>query len=154
MFERFTDRARRVVVQSRAEAIALDHDFIGPEHLLLGLIHGDGLAVRVLESLGIRLEAVRHRVEEIIGRGDQALSGPGKIPFTPQAKQVLELALEEARNLGHGYIGTEHILLGLIRGEGVAAQVLLEQGARLNAARDSVIRMLDQHRREQPNQTG
>lgn len=152
MFERFTDRARRVVVQAREEAIALDHDFIGPEHLLLGLIHGDGLGIRVLESLGIELGAVRHRVEEIIGRGDRAQSG--KIPFTAQAKQVLELALEEARNLGHGYIGTEHILLGLIAGEGVAAQVLLEQGAHLNAARDSVIRMLDQHRREQPNQTG
>lgn len=152
MFERFTDRARRVVVQAQEEARALDHNYIGTEHLLLGLIHGDGVGPKVLESMGINRDSVRQRVEEIIGRGEHASSG--HIPFTPEAKHVLELSLAEARVLGHGYIGTEHILLGLISGEGVAAQVLLEQGADLNAAREQVIRMLDEYRRQHGNQTG
>jgi Clp amino terminal domain, pathogenicity island component len=128
MFERFTDRARRVVVLSQEEARLLNHNYIGTEHLLLGLIHeGEGVAARALESLGISLEAVRAQVEEIIGQGQ---SGPiGQIPFTPRAKKVLELSLREALQLGHNYIGTEHILLGLVReGEGVAAQVLVKLG--------------------------
>ena len=129
MFERFTDRARRVVVLAQEEARMLNHDYIGTEHILLGLIReGDGVAAKALESLGISLEAVRQQVEEIIGRGQQAPSG--HIPFTPRAKKVLELSLREALQLGHNYIGTEHILLGLIReGEGVAAQVLVKLGA-------------------------
>ena len=124
MFERFTDRARRVVVLAQEEARMLSHNYIGTEHILLGLIHeGDGIAAKALESLGVSLEAVRAQVEEIIGQGQQAPSG--HIPFTPRAKKVLELSLREALQLGHNYIGTEHILLGLIReGEGVAAQVL------------------------------
>ena len=124
MFERFTDRARRVVVLAQEEARMLSHNYIGTEHILLGLIHeGEGVAAKALESLGISLEAVRAQVEEIIGQGQQAPSG--HIPFTPRAKKVLELSLREALQLGHNYIGTEHILLGLIReGEGVAAQVL------------------------------
>src|SRR5579884_2903355 len=119
MFERFTDRARRVVVLAQEEARMLNHNYIGTEHILLGLIHeGEGVAAKALESLGISLEAVRQQVEEIIGQGQQAPSG--HIPFTPRAKKVLELSLREALQLGHNYIGTEHILLGLIReGEGV-----------------------------------
>ena len=129
MFERFTDRARRVVVLAQEEARMLNHNYIGTEHILLGLIHeGEGVAAKALESLGISLEAVRQQVEEIIGQGQQAPSG--HIPFTPRAKKVLELSLREALQLGHNYIGTEHILLGLIReGEGVAAQVLVKLGA-------------------------
>src|SRR5919206_602066 len=124
MFERFTDRARRVVVLAQEEARMLNHNYIGTEHILLGLIHeGEGVAAKALESLGISLDAVREQVQEIIGQGQQAPSG--HIPFTPRAKKVLELSLREALQLGHSYIGTEHILLGLIReGEGVAAQVL------------------------------
>jgi ATP-dependent Clp protease ATP-binding subunit ClpC len=154
MFERFTDRARRVVVRAQDEARMLDHNYVGPEHVLLGLIHeGSGLAAKVLESLGISGETVRQRVEEIIGRGKQAPSG--RIPFTPQSKKLLELALQESRALGHSYIGTEHILLGLIRqGEGVAAQVLSELGADLDGARAQVTRILDEYRREHGNQTG
>ena len=126
VFERFTDRARRVVVLAQEEARLLNHNYIGTEHLLLGLIHeGEGVAARSLESLGISLAVVRGRVEDIIGQGVQAPSG--HIPFTPRSKKVLELSLREALALGHNYIGTEHILLGLIReGEGVAAQVLVE----------------------------
>src|SRR5436190_895863 len=125
MFERFTDRARRVVVLAQEEARMLNHNYIGTEHILLGLIHeGEGVAAKSLESLGISLEGVRSQVEEIIGQGQQAPSG--HIPFTPRAKKVLELSLREALQLGHNYIGTEHILLGLIReGEGVAAPVLI-----------------------------
>jgi len=128
MFERFTDRARRVVVLAQEEARMLNHNYIGTEHILLGLIHeGEGVAAKALESLGIALEGVRQQVEEIIGQGQQAPSG--HIPFTPRAKKVLELSLREALQLGHNYIGTEHILLGLIReGEGVAAQVLVKLG--------------------------
>ena len=142
MFERFTDRARRVVVLAQEEARMLNHDYIGTEHILLGLIReGAGVAAKALESLGISLEAVRQQVEEIIGQGQQAPSG--HIPFTRRAKKVLELSLREALQLGHNYIGTEHILLGLIReGDGVAAQVLVKLGADLNRVRQQVIRLL------------
>jgi ATP-dependent Clp protease ATP-binding subunit ClpA len=150
MFERFTDRARRVVVLAQEEARMLNHNYIGTEHILLGLIHeGEGVAAKALESLGISLEAVRQQVEEIIGQGQQAPSG--HIPFTPRAKKVLELSLREALQLGHNYIGTEHILLGLIReGEGVAAQVLVKLGADLNRVRQQVIQLLHGYRGEEP----
>ncbi|MGO1584086.1 MAG: Clp protease N-terminal domain-containing protein, partial [Actinomycetaceae bacterium] len=142
MFERFTDRARRVVVLAQEEARMLNHNYIGTEHILLGLIHeGEGVAAKALEALDISLEAVRAQVTEIIGEGQQAPSG--HIPFTPRAKKVLELSLREALQLGHNYIGTEHILLGLIReGEGVAAQVLTKLGADLNRVRQQVIQLL------------
>ena len=142
MFERFTDRARRVVVLAQEEARLLNHNYIGTEHILLGLIHeGEGVAAKALESLGISLDAVRGQVEEIIGQGGSAPSG--HIPFTPRAKKVLELSLREALQLGHNYIGTEHILLGLIReGEGVAAQVLVKLGADLSRVRQQVIQLL------------
>ena len=142
MFERFTDRARRVVVLAQEEARLLNHNYIGTEHILLGLIHeGEGVAAKALESLGISLEAVRNQVQEIIGQGGSSPSG--HIPFTPRAKKVLELSLREALQLGHNYIGTEHILLGLIReGEGVAAQVLVKLGADLSRVRQQVIKLL------------
>jgi ATP-dependent Clp protease ATP-binding subunit ClpC len=142
MFERFTDRARRVVVFAQEEARLLDHNYIGTEHILLGLVHeGEGVAARALDSMGIGLVEVRQAVEEIIGRGQHASSG--HIPFTPRAKKVLELSLREALQLGHTYIGTEHILLGLIReGDGVAAQVLVRLGAALDRTRLQVIQML------------
>jgi ATP-dependent Clp protease ATP-binding subunit ClpA len=142
MFERFTDRARRVVVLAQEEARLLNHNYIDTEHLLLGLIHeGEGVAATALESLGISLEAVRTQVEEIIGHGERAPTG--RIPFTPRAKKVLELSLREALQLGHNYIGTEHILLGLVReGEGVAAQVLVRLGADLSRVRQQVIQVL------------
>jgi len=141
MLERFTDRARRAVVLAQEEARMLNHNYIGTEHILLGLIREcDGVAARALESLGISLEAVRQQVEEIIGHGQPAPSG--HIPFTPQAKEVLELSLREALQLGDRYIGTEHILLGLIReGQGVAAQVLAKLGADLNRVRQQVIQL-------------
>src|SRR2546427_732740 len=150
MFERFTDRARRVVVLAQEEARMLNHNYIGTEHILLGLIHeGEGVAAKALESLGISLEAVRQQVEEIIGQGQQAPSG--HIPFTPRARKVLELALREALQLGHNYIGTEHILLGLIReGEGVAAQVLVKLGADLNKVRQQVIQLLNGYQAKEP----
>jgi ATP-dependent Clp protease ATP-binding subunit ClpA len=139
MFERFTDRARRAVVLAQNEARLLNHNFIGTEHLLLGLVaEGDGVAARALESLGISLAAVRQQVEEVVGQGQQVPSG--HIPFTPRAKKVLELAQREARAMGHDYIGTEHILLGLLReGDGVAAQVLVRLGADLNRVRQQVV---------------
>ena len=142
MFERFTDRARRVVVLAQEEARLLNHNYIGTEHILLGLIHeGEGVAAKALESLGISLDAVREQVQDIIGQGQQAPSG--HIPFTPRAKKVLELSLREALQLGHNYIGTEHILLGLIReGEGVAAQVLVKLGADLSRVRQQVIQLI------------
>src|ERR1043165_8052009 len=142
MFERFTDRARRVVVLAQEEARMLNHNYIGTEHILLGLIHeGEGVAAKALESLGISLEGVRQQVEEIIGQGQQAPSG--HIPFTPRAKKVLELSLREALQLGHNYIGTEHIRRGLSReGEGVSAQVLVKLGADLNRVRQQVIQLL------------
>ena len=154
MFERFTDRARRVVVLAQEEARMLNHNYIGTEHILLGLIHeGEGVAAKALESLGISLEAVRSQVEEIIGQGQQAPSG--HIPFTPRAKKVLELSLREALQLGHNYIGTEHILLGLIReGEGVAAQVLVKLGADLNRVRQQVIQVLSGYQGKEPATSG
>src|ERR1700757_1934334 len=150
MFERFTDRARRVVVLAQEEARMLNHNYIGTEHILLGLIHeGEGVAAKSLESLGISLEGVRSQVEEIIGQGQQAPSG--HIPFTPRAKKVLELSLREALQLGHNYIGTEHILLGLIReGDGVAAQVLVKLGADLNRVRQQVIQLLHGDQGKEP----
>ncbi|HEY6423978.1 MAG TPA: ATP-dependent Clp protease ATP-binding subunit [Pseudonocardiaceae bacterium] len=154
MFERFTDRARRVVVLAQEEARMLNHNYIGTEHILLGLIHeGEGVAAKALESLGIALEGVRQQVEEIIGQGQQAPSG--HIPFTPRAKKVLELSLREALQLGHNYIGTEHILLGLIReGEGVAAQVLVKLGADLNRVRQQVLQLLSGYQGKEPAESG
>ena len=154
MFERFTDRARRVVVLAQEEARMLNHNYIGTEHILLGLIHeGEGVAAKALESLGIALEGVRQQVEEIIGQGQHAPSG--HIPFTPRAKKVLELSLREALQLGHNYIGTEHILLGLIReGEGVAAQVLVKLGADLNRVRQQVLQLLSGYQGKEPAEAG
>jgi ATP-dependent Clp protease ATP-binding subunit ClpC len=156
VFERFTDRARRVVVLAQEEARLLNHNYIGTEHILLGLIHeGEGVAARALEGMGISLESVRSQVVEIIGQGAQAPSG--HIPFTPRAKKVLELSLREALQLGHNYIGTEHILLGLIReGEGVAAQVLQKLGAELHKVRQTVIQLLSgsQEGEEEPSGRG
>src|ERR1035438_5455558 len=145
MFERFTDRARRVVVLAQEEARMLNHNYIGTEHLLLGLIHeGEGVAAKVLESLGISLEGARQQVGALIGQGQQAPSG--HIPFPPRAKKVLELADGEARILGHALIGTEHILLGLYReGDGVAAQVLVSLGADMNRVRQQVIQFLPEY---------
>jgi Clp amino terminal domain, pathogenicity island component len=150
MFERFTDRARRVVVKAQDEARSHGHDYIGTEHILLGLIHvGDGVAATALESLGISLQTVRAEVEEIIGQGQQAPSG--HIPFTRRAKKVLDLSLRESRQLGHNYIGTEHILLGLIReGDGVAAQVLVKLGADPDRVRQQVIQLLHGHQPKEP----
>jgi ATP-dependent Clp protease ATP-binding subunit ClpC len=147
MFERFTDRARRVVVDAQEEARTLNHNHIGTEHILLGLVHeGNGVAVKALESLGISLEAVRQQVEEIIGHGQHTPSG--HIPFTPRAKKVLELSLRESRQLGHNYIGTEHILLGLISEEdGVAAQVLSSLGAEHDRVQRQATRLLDAYQR-------
>ncbi|WP_035782875.1 ATP-dependent Clp protease ATP-binding subunit [Arthrobacter sp. H14] len=154
MFERFTDRARRVVVLAQEEARMLNHNYIGTEHILLGLIHeGEGVAAKALESLSISLGAVREQVQEIIGQGQQAPSG--HIPFTPRAKKVLELSLREALQLGHNYIGTEHILLGLIReGEGVAAQVLVKLGADLSRVRQQVIQLLSGYQGKEPVSAG
>ncbi|MFY9325646.1 MAG: ATP-dependent Clp protease ATP-binding subunit [Candidatus Nanopelagicales bacterium] len=154
MFERFTDRARRVVVLAQEEARMLNHNYIGTEHILLGLIHeGEGVAAKSLEALNVSLESVRQQVEEIIGQGQQAPSG--HIPFTPRAKKVLELSLREALQLGHNYIGTEHILLGLIReGEGVAAQVLVKLGADLNRVRQQVIQLLSGYTGKEPMTSG
>ena len=142
MFEKFTDKARRVVVLAQEEAKLLNHNYIGTEHILLGLIHeGEGVAAKALEALNINLEQVREQVQDIIGQGQQSPSG--HIPFTPRAKKVLELSLREALQLGHSYIGTEHLLLGLIReGEGVAAQVLTKLGADTNKVRQQVIQLL------------
>jgi ATP-dependent Clp protease ATP-binding subunit ClpC len=145
VFERFTDRARRVVVLAQEEARMLNHNYIGTEHLLLGLIREeDGVAAQVLRAMTIDLDQTRRSVEEIVGQG--GLATHGHIPFTPRGKKVLELSLREALQLGHNYIGTEHILLGLIReGEGVAAQVLQKQGADLTRVRQAVIQLLSGH---------
>src|SRR5699024_5000840 len=142
MFERFTDRARRVIVLAQEEARMLNHNYIGTEHILLGLIQeGEGVAAKALESMGISLEDVRGEVEAIIGHGTQPHNG--HIPFTPRAKKVLELSLREGLQMGHKYIGTEFLLLGLIReGEGVAAQVLTKLGADLPRVRQQVIQLL------------
>jgi ATP-dependent Clp protease ATP-binding subunit ClpC len=154
MFERFTDRARRVVVLAQEEARRLNHNHIGTEHILLGLVHeGEGVAAKALESLGISPETVRQQIEEIIGEGRQAPSG--RIPYTPRAKKVLELSLREALQLGHNYIGTEHILLGLIReGKGAAAQVLVTLGADLSRVRQQVIQLVQDAKREEEPETG
>jgi hypothetical protein len=150
MFERFTDRARRVMDLAQDEARMLNHNYIGTEHLLLGLIHeGEGVAAQALESLGVGLKTARQQVEEAVGRGQQA--APERIPLTPRAKKVLELSLREALQLGHHYIGTEHILLGLIReGDGVAARVLAGLGADLNRVRQQVIQLLHGSQGGQP----
>src|SRR5690242_8480968 len=154
MFERFTDRARRVVVLAQEEARMLNHNYIGTEHILLGLIHeGEGVAAKALESLGISLEGVRQQVEEIIGQGQQAPSG--HIPFTPRAKKLLERTLSEALELDDNDSGTEHILRGLIReGEGVAAQVLVKLGADLNRVRQQVNQLLSGWQGKQEAATG
>jgi len=142
MFERFTDRARRVIVLAQEEARTLQHNYIGTEHLLLGLIReGDGVAAKALASKGVELDATRKQVEEMIGKGNAVPNG--HIPFTPHARQVLELSLREALQLGHSYIGTEHILLGLIReGEGVGTQVLIKMGVDLGDLRTATIDMM------------
>jgi hypothetical protein len=149
MFERFTDRARRVLVLAQEEARLLNHGFIGTEHILLGLIHeGDGIAAKALEELDISLEAVRNAVEEHIGPAETEPTGSP--PFTPRAKKVLELALREALQLGHNYIGTEHILLGLVReGQGVAAQVLVGLGADLPSVRAEVLTLLPRYQAQE-----
>jgi ATP-dependent Clp protease ATP-binding subunit ClpA len=150
MFQRFTDQARRIVVLAQEEASRLKHNYIGTEHILLGLIReGKGVAAEALKSLGISLDPVRQQVEEIIGRGQEAPQG--HIPFTPRAKKVLELSLRESKQLGHDYIGTEHILLGLIReGDGVAAQVLVKLGADRKRVRQQVIQLLHGRAAEEP----
>jgi ATP-dependent Clp protease ATP-binding subunit ClpC len=141
MFERFDQQTRRVIVLAQEEARTLNHNYVGTEHILLGLIREGGVAAQALESLGISLDAVRQQVEEIIGRGQQTPSG--HISFTKRAKKALELSLRESLQLGHNYIGTGHILLGLIReGNGVAAQVLVKLGADLNQVREQAIQLL------------
>jgi ATP-dependent Clp protease ATP-binding subunit ClpC len=154
VFERFTDRARRSVVLAQEEARKLNHNYIGTEHILLGLLREeDGVAAKALASLGVSLEDVRRDVGEIVGRGSEVPRG--HIPFTPRAKKVLELSLREALQLGHNYIGTEHILLGLIReGEGVAAQVLQKLGADLNRVRQTVVQLLSEHTAETATAVG
>ena len=150
MFERFTERARQVIVLAQAEARALKHNYIGTEHLLLGLLREEeGLAARVLASLGVALEEVRAEVARIVGQGDE-LEG-GQVPFTPRAKKILELSLREALDLGHNYIGTEHLLLGLLReGEGVAVRILLDVGAAPGAIRDELLLLLGGARGKTP----
>ena len=155
MFERFTDRARRVVVLAQEEARLLNHNYIGTEHILLGFIReGEGVAARSLQSLGVELDAVREQVLGFVGRGDATMLG--HIPFTPPSKKVLELSLREALRLKHDYIGTEHILLGLLReGEGVAAQVLIKAGVEMQDARDAVVQLLSSVREgESDNPSG
>jgi ATP-dependent Clp protease ATP-binding subunit ClpC len=142
MFERFTERARQVVVLAQDEARSLRHNYIGTEHLLLGLLREEeGIAARVLESFDVTVEEVRAQVARIVGQGDEVTTG--QIPFTPRAKKVLELSLREALELGHKWIGTEHLLLGLVReNEGVAVQILLDFDADADTVRDEVIRQL------------
>src|SRR5665213_2556343 len=154
MFERFTERARQVVVLAQEEARTLKHNYIGTEHILLGLLREEeGSAARALASLDITLDGVRAQVTRIVGSGEEVTSG--QIPFTPRAKKVLELALREALSLGHNYIGTEHILLGLVReNEGVAARVLLDFDADAEKIRDSIIRMLSGPGRRRQGSSG
>jgi ATP-dependent Clp protease ATP-binding subunit ClpC len=159
VFERFTERARQVVVLAQAEALALKHNYIGTEHILLGLLREEeGLGARVLESFDITLTDARAQVERIVGQGDEVTAG--QIPFTPRAKKVLELALRESLSLGHNYVGTEHILLGIVReNEGVAARILLDY-ADAEEIRTEIIRMLSGpgrrlgDGREKPTSTG
>src|SRR3989338_2752225 len=143
MFNRFTERARKVIILAKEEARRFNHDYIGTEHILLGLIReGEGVAATVLQKLGVSLENIRLEIEKLVQPGP-ATQIIGDIPFAPRAKKALELAAEEARSLGHNYIGTEHILLGLIReGEGVASQVLLNLGLDLNSVRNEVMELL------------
>ena len=143
MFERFTERARQVVVLAQGEARALKHNYIGTEHILLGLLREEeGLAARVLESLDITVEEVREQVKRLVGEGDEEIV-TGQIPFTPRAKKVLELALREALSLGHSYIGTEHVLLGVVReNQGVAARILLDFDADAETIRNEIMRVL------------
>jgi ATP-dependent Clp protease ATP-binding subunit ClpC len=154
MFQRFTDRARRVVVLAQEEARTLGHYYVGSEHVLLGLVdEGSGVAAKALESLQISAETVRERVEEATGRGEHSPSG--HIPFTPQTKKLLERALQESRALGHSYIGTEHILLSLFhQGDSVAARVLAGLGADFDGAREQVIRLLEEYQRRNGPQAG
>jgi ATP-dependent Clp protease ATP-binding subunit ClpC len=142
VFERFTERSRQVVVLAQDEARRLKHNYIGTEHILLGLLREEeGLAARVLESVNVTADQVRGEVARIVGEGDEVTTG--QIPFTPRTKKVLELSLREALGLGHNYIGTEHILLGIVReNEGVAARILLDSGADAEKIRNEVIRML------------
>jgi ATP-dependent Clp protease ATP-binding subunit ClpC len=142
VFERFTERARQVLVLAQDEARALKHNYIGTEHILLGLLREEeGLAARVLESLGVTVEEVRAQVARIVGQDDEVTTG--QLPFTPRAKKVLELALRESLSLGHDYIGPEHLLLGLVReNDGVAARILLDEGAGAETIRNEVIRIL------------
>ena len=152
MFERFTDRARRVIILAQSEARLLNHNYIGTEHILLGLVQeGEGIAAKALESLDVPLQTVRDQVTELIGRGQEPPTG--HIPFTPRAKKVLELALREALNLGHNYIGTEHLLLGLVReGEGVAAQILKKLGTELAGVRHAVIEIMSGYTGRPPDE--
>jgi ATP-dependent Clp protease ATP-binding subunit ClpC len=154
VFERFTERARQVVVLAQDEARTLKHNYIGTEHILLGLLREEeGLAARALESLDITVEEVRAQVARIVGQGDQV--APSQIPFTPRARKVLELALREALSLDHNYIGTEHILLGLVReNEGVAARILLDFDADAEKIRNEIIRMLSGPGRRQQGAGG
>jgi ATP-dependent Clp protease ATP-binding subunit ClpC len=155
MFQRFTDRARRVVVFAQEETRNLSHDHTGPEHVLLGLVReGSGVAAKALESLGIGLETVRERTESAAGRGDQE-PPPGHIPFTEQAKDLLKLSLGESVDLGHDYVGTEHILLGVLRqGESTAARVLADLGANHERVRAEVVRLLEEYQRRRGQQDG
>src|SRR5437870_5545942 len=150
LFERFTERARQVVVLAQDEARALKHNYIGTEHILLGLLREEeGLAARVLESLDITVEEVRAQVARIVGQGDEVTTG--QIPFTPRAKKVLELALREALSLGHNYVGTEHILLGLVReNEGVAARILLDFDADARTVQNAVVGALGAEGQHEP----
>src|SRR4029453_1373128 len=143
MFDRFTDRARKVMGLARQEAQRLNHEYIGTEHILLGLVQeGSGVAANVLKNLDIDLKKIRQEVEKLVKAGPSMVT-MGQLPFTPRAKKVLELALEEASNLGHTYIGTEHLLLGLIReNEGIAAQVLRNLKVKLEDVRDEVLELL------------
>ena len=143
MFNKFTERARKVILLAKEEAKRFNHDYIGTEHILLGLIReGEGVAAAVLQKLGLSPEKIRLEVEKLVQSGPSTMVS-GDIPFTPKAKKVIELAMEEARSLGHNYIGTEHLLLGLIReGEGVASQVLMNLGLDLNRVRNEVITLL------------
>jgi ATP-dependent Clp protease ATP-binding subunit ClpC len=143
MSKRFTERAQRVFLIAQNEAKPLNHDYVGPEHLLLSLIAlGEGLAAQVLANLGVDLQRVRSEIEKIVGTRDNAML-LGELPFTPRAKKVLELAVEEAQTMGHNYVGTEHLLLGLIREEeGVPARVLKNLGVRLDVVREEVIALL------------
>ncbi|MDP3789706.1 MAG: Clp protease N-terminal domain-containing protein, partial [Candidatus Omnitrophota bacterium] len=143
MFNRFTERARKVILLAKEEAKRFNHDYIGTEHILLGLVReGEGVAAAVLENLGLSSEKIRTEVEKLVQTGPSTIIS-GDIPFTPKAKKVMELAMDEAVSLGHNYVGTEHLLLGLLReGEGVASQVLINLGLDLNKVRNEVMRLL------------